>query len=42
MRLYSQAAIATIYPQPHDIPMDKIVTERDILIPEVKISAANS
>ena len=39
---YSQAAIATIYPQPHDIPMDKIVTEREIFIPEVKISAAHS
>ena len=36
---YSQAAIPTIYPQPHDIPMDKIVTDRDILSPEVKISA---
>jgi 5,10-methenyltetrahydrofolate synthetase len=24
---YAQAAIATIYPQPHDIPMDAIVTE---------------
>jgi 5-formyltetrahydrofolate cyclo-ligase len=39
---YSQAAIPTIYPQLHDIPMDKIVTERDILSPEVKISAANA
>jgi 5-formyltetrahydrofolate cyclo-ligase len=27
---YSHAAIATIYPEPHDIPMDKIVTERGI------------
>ena len=24
---YSQAAIATIYPQPHDIPMNVVVTE---------------
>ena len=39
---YSQAAIPTIYPQLHDIPMDKIVIERDIFIPEVKVSAANS
>ncbi|WP_421989625.1 5-formyltetrahydrofolate cyclo-ligase [Roseococcus sp.] len=27
----SRAAISTIFPQPHDIPMDAIVTERDIL-----------
>ena len=39
---FSQAAIPTIYPQPHDIPMDKIVTERDILSPEIKVSAGNS
>jgi 5,10-methenyltetrahydrofolate synthetase len=39
---YSQAAIATIYPQPHDIPMNKIVTERDILIPGVKIYPAKA
>ena len=38
---YSQAAIATIYPQPHDIPMDKIVTEQELFIPEVNISAVN-
>ena len=25
---YDDAALATIYPQPHDIPMDLIVTER--------------
>ena len=25
---YDDAEIATIYPQPHDIPMDFIVTER--------------
>jgi 5-formyltetrahydrofolate cyclo-ligase len=29
---YSQAAIPTIYPEPHDIPMDKIVTERGIFV----------
>jgi 5-formyltetrahydrofolate cyclo-ligase len=28
---YSQAAIATIYPLPHDIPMDVIVTEETIV-----------
>jgi 5-formyltetrahydrofolate cyclo-ligase len=27
---YSQAGIPTIYPQPHDVPMKKIVTEREI------------
>ena len=30
---YAQASIATIYPQPHDIPMDLIVTEREIIMP---------
>jgi 5-formyltetrahydrofolate cyclo-ligase len=29
---YSQAAIPTIYPEHHDIPMDKIVTERGIFV----------
>jgi 5-formyltetrahydrofolate cyclo-ligase len=28
---YSQAAIATIYPLPHDIPMDVIVTEEAVI-----------
>jgi 5-formyltetrahydrofolate cyclo-ligase len=28
---YSQAAIATIYPLRHDIPMDVIVTEEGII-----------
>jgi 5-formyltetrahydrofolate cyclo-ligase len=28
---YDEAALATIYPQPHDIPMDLIVTERRAL-----------
>jgi len=28
---YAQAAIDTIYPQPHDIPMDAIVTESGVL-----------
>lgn len=28
---YGQAALKTIHPQPHDIPMDVIVTESDIL-----------
>jgi 5-formyltetrahydrofolate cyclo-ligase len=27
---YNQAAIATIYPQPHDIPMDLVVTEEGL------------
>jgi 5,10-methenyltetrahydrofolate synthetase len=31
---YAQAAIATIYPQPHDIPMDLIVTETGIVTPQ--------
>ncbi len=30
---YSQAAIATIHPLPHDIPMDAIVTENGVLTP---------
>lgn len=30
---YAQAEIPTIYPQPHDIPMDAIVTEGDVLSP---------
>ena len=30
---YSQAAVATIYPQPHDIPMDLIVTEKGVVLP---------
>jgi 5,10-methenyltetrahydrofolate synthetase len=30
---YAQAAIRTIYPQPHDVPMDVIVTERGIVAP---------
>ena len=30
---YSHAAIPTIYPKLHDIPMDKIVTERGIVLP---------
>jgi 5-formyltetrahydrofolate cyclo-ligase len=30
---YSQAALATIYPQPHDIPMDLVVTETGVVEP---------
>jgi 5,10-methenyltetrahydrofolate synthetase len=30
---YTQAAIETIYPQPHDVPMDAIVTEACISLP---------
>ncbi len=32
---YSQAAIATIHPQPHDIPMGAIVTECGVLGPSL-------
>lgn len=28
---YDEAALATIYPQPHDVPMDLVVTERRVL-----------
>jgi 5,10-methenyltetrahydrofolate synthetase len=31
---YQQAAIDTIYPQPFDIPMDMIVTEAGVMVPE--------
>lgn len=31
---YADAAIPTIYPQPHDIAMDVIVTERDVRWPD--------
>jgi 5,10-methenyltetrahydrofolate synthetase len=31
---YAQAAIPTIYPQPHDIAMDLIVTENGIAVPK--------
>jgi 5-formyltetrahydrofolate cyclo-ligase len=30
---YGEAAIATIFPQPHDIPMDLVVTEDRIVAP---------
>jgi 5-formyltetrahydrofolate cyclo-ligase len=30
---YAQAAIPTIHPQPHDIPMNLIVTEKGTLSP---------
>ena len=30
---YSEAAIATLYPLPHDIPMDMVVTEERIVVP---------
>jgi len=30
---YAQAAITTIQPLPHDIPMDVIITEREIVVP---------
>ena len=29
---YSSARIATIHPQPHDIPMDAIITDRETLV----------
>lgn len=31
---YAQAAIATIYPQPHDIPMNLVVTDAGPVMPE--------
>lgn len=31
---YAQAAIPTIYPQPHDIPMDMVVMEDGVVRPE--------
>ena len=30
---YAQQAIPTIYPQPHDIPMDLIVTDDEVVMP---------
>lgn len=30
---YSAAAVATIYPQPHDVPMDAVVTENGVVWP---------
>ncbi|MFH3639582.1 5-formyltetrahydrofolate cyclo-ligase, partial [Acinetobacter baumannii] len=30
---YAIAAISTIYPQPHDVPMDRVVTEDGIVSP---------
>jgi 5-formyltetrahydrofolate cyclo-ligase len=30
---YAQAALATIYPQPHDIPMDLVLTEKGVVSP---------
>lgn len=30
---YKQAELFTIYPQPHDVPMDVIVTEQEIITP---------
>ena len=30
---YAEAAITTIHPLPHDIPMDVIITEREIVVP---------
>ena len=30
---YNAAAVSTIYPLPHDVPMEAIVTEREILRP---------
>ena len=32
---YAQTAIATIHPQPHDVPMDIVVTEQGVLFPRV-------
>lgn len=30
---YAEAAIRTIYPQPHDVPMDVIATEKGVIAP---------
>lgn len=38
---YAQAAIPTIYPQPHDIPMDAIVTENGFILSETDGRATN-
>jgi len=32
---YAQAAMTTIHPLPHDVPMDVIVIEREIILPTV-------
>lgn len=37
---YKQAAIPTIYPQPHDIPMDVVVMEDGVIAPRRKAERA--
>ena len=37
---YSEAAIATLYPLPHDIPMDMVVTEERIVVPRSYVTRA--
>ena len=37
---FRQGGIPTIYPQPHDIPMDAVVTEDGLLLPEPSESAS--
>jgi 5-formyltetrahydrofolate cyclo-ligase len=34
---YDHAELETIYPQPHDIPMNVIVTERRVLYPATSL-----
>jgi 5-formyltetrahydrofolate cyclo-ligase len=34
---YAKAAIPTIYPQPHDIPMDAVVTEDAVFSPDKEV-----
>jgi 5-formyltetrahydrofolate cyclo-ligase len=36
---YDDSALATIHPQPHDVPMDLIVTERRVLHPAAATAA---
>ena len=33
---FAQSAVRTIYPQPHDIPMDVVVTEEGLVLPQAE------
>lgn len=35
---YARAVLSTIHPQPHDIPMDRVVTENGIILPQADTS----
>ena len=39
---YSSARLATIHPQPHDIPMDLIVTETGTVRPQADVSTVRA